>query len=286
MDKFAQMQAYVSVATQGSFVAAAKSLDLSPQLVSKYVAALEAQLGLRLLNRTTRRVHMTEAGEYYLREISEVLERLNQLESDITQHQQTPQGLLRISAPVALANRFLASAVQRYQQHNPKVNFDIQLNDRRVDIVEEGFDLALRIGELQSSSLVARKLADTEVLVCASPAYIEREGAPTCEQQLKGHRILHYSLLQSDLYGSANAGLSSNSGDFLTAAAVSGAGLVVVPAFMCAQELASGALVRVLQQERGKKLGLYAVYPHRALLPLKVRTFVEHLVEYFAHQKL
>lgn len=286
MDRLTQMQAYISVATEGSFTAAAQALDLSPQLVSKYVAALEAQLGLRLLNRTTRKVHMTEAGERYLREAAELLERLNQLESNISQMQQAPQGLLRVSAPVALANRFLAEAVQSYQQLNPRVTCDIQLNDRRVDIVEEGFDLALRIGELQSSSLIARRLADTRVIYCASPDYIEHQGVPQRQSDMKHHRMLHYSLLQRDEYGSAGAGLSSNSGDFLTAAALAGAGIVAVPQFMCGEYLAQGRLVEVLQQEPRKILGLYAVYPHRALLPLKVRSFVEHLLDFFVDRPL
>lgn len=281
MDKFQQIRTYLAVAERGSFVAAADALGLSPQLVSKYVAALERDLGSRLLNRTTRRVNMTEAGAQYFAEASELIESLERLESSINLTQQSARGLLRVSAPVSLGSRFMGEVVQRFQEDNPDVSVDLQLNDRKVDIVEEGFDIALRIARLKDSSLVARKLSEVPISYCAAPAYLKERGTPKEKAGLQGHRLLRYSYLDGQSQNSSETWLASNSGDFLVDAARAGAGIVSVPKFMVRHRLESSQLVEVLCNEPREVLGLYAVYPHRALLPLKVRSFSDHLAQHF-----
>lgn len=286
MDKFQQIRTYLAVAEQGSFVAAADTLGLSPQLVSKYVAALEADLGSRLLNRTTRRVNMTEAGAQYFAEASELIEALERLESRITLTQQSVRGVLRVSAPVSLGSRFLGEAVQRFQQEYPEVSVDLQLNDRKVDIVEEGFDIALRIARLKDSSLVARKLSEVPISYCAAPSYLKLRGTPRVKAELKEHRLLRYSYLDGPPPSGSEAWLGSNSGDFLVDAARAGAGVVSVPRFMVRHRLELGQLAEVLCDEPREVLGLYAVYPHRALLPLKVRSFSDYLAQHFNRNPL
>ena len=286
MDKFQQIRTFLAVAEQGSFVAAANTLGLSPQLVSKYVAALEADLGSRLLNRTTRRVNMTEAGAQYFAEASELVEALERLESHITLTQQSVRGVLRVSAPVSLGSRFLGEAVQCFQQEHPEVSVDIQLNDRKVDIVEEGFDIALRIARLKDSSLVARKLSEVPISYCAAPSYLKVRGTPRLKAELQEHRLLRYSYLDGQPQGGSEVWLGSNSGDFLVDAARAGAGIVSVPKFMVRHRLELGQLEEVLCEAPREVLGLYAVYPHRALLPLKVRSFSDHLAQHFNRNPL
>ena len=286
MDKFQQIRTYLAVVEQGSFVAAADTLGLSPQLVSKYVAALERDLGSRLLNRTTRRVNMTEVGAQYFAEASELIEALERLESSINSTQQSARGLLRVSAPVSLGSRFMGEVVQRFQRANPDLSVDLQLNDRKVDIVEEGFDIALRIARLKDSSLVARKLSDVPLSYCAAPAYLNTRGTPRVQAELREHRVLRYSYLDGQSQSSSESWLASNSGDFLVDAARAGAGIVVVPKFMIRHRLEMGQLQEVLCGEPPEVLGLYAVYPHRALLPMKVRSFSDHLAEHFCDNPL
>lgn len=286
MDKFQQIRTYLAVAEQGSFVAAADALGLSPQLVSKYVAALEADLGSRLLNRTTRRVNMTEAGAQYFAEASELIEALERLESRINSTEQSVRGVLRVSAPVSLGSRFMGDVVQSFQRANPAVSVDLQLNDRKVDIVEEGFDIALRIARLKDSALVARKLSEVPVSHCAAPVYLTAHGTPKVRAELRDHRLLRYSYLDGQPQSGSEVWLASNSGDFLVDAARAGAGIVSVPKFMVRHRLESGQLEEVLCDEPQEMLGLYAVYPHRTLLPLKVRSFSDHLVEHFSKYPL
>lgn len=282
MDKLQQVRTFLAVVEQGSFVSAAESLGLSPQLVSKYVAALESELGTRLLNRTTRRTHLTETGAKYFAEAGELVDAFERLESNISSTQQSASGLLRVSAPVSLGSRFLGEPIEEFQRANPAVSVDLQLNDRKVDIVEEGFDIALRIATLKDSSMVARKLSDVPTCYCAAPSYLGDRGAPSVRADLKLHRVLRYTYLDNQPSNSSEAGLSSNSGDFLVDAARAGAGVVVVPKFMVRNRLELSQLVEVLKDEPQQILGLYAVYPHRALLPLKVRSFSDHLVQHFS----
>lgn len=283
MDTLDAMRAYLAVATEGSFTRAADKLATSPQLISKYVARLEERLGVRLLNRTTRRVHLTEAGTQYYQRVQVLLDGFDDLENQVGGLQSEPRGQLRISAPVSFAVSHLSQLVSDYQQKYPQVGVDLQLNDRKVDIVEEGFDIALRIGQLKDSSLVARFIAPIHLVYCASPEYLARNGEPLTRKALKDHKVLNYSYREqgAEVDAAGYGSVASNNGDFLVQCATLGEGIALQPTFICAPALKDGRLKVILGNESPDSLGLYAVYAHRKLLASKVRSFVEFLDGYF-----
>ena len=292
MDRIDAMRAFVAVVTEGSFSNAANTLQLSPQLVSKYVSKLEEQLNTRLLNRTTRKVSLTEAGSHYFGHAQQILLSIDDMESKLGGLQQNPKGVLRISAPVSFALKHMAKLITDFQIHYPLVNVDLQLTDRKVDIVEEGFDVALRIGQLKSSSLIAKKVAPIRVMLCAAPDYLNKHGTPTQPEDIAEHRYLHYSYMNMDgkddiyqllkaKYLKQGSELRSNNGDVLVDAAIAGAGIVLQPTFIISEALSSSKLVVVLPELEPEALGLYAVYAHRKLLPHKVRCFIDFVEGYY-----
>lgn len=290
MDRIDAMRAFITVVAEGSFTRAADRLELSPQLVSKYVSQLERHLGVRLLNRTTRRLHLTEAGAAYYPRAQQIMAEIDILENQLDDLQSQARGLLRISAPVSFATRHLAPLLNNFQLAHPAVGIDLQLNDRKVDIVEEGFDIALRIGHLKSSSLIAKRIAPVRLVMCAAPDYLKRHGTPETPQDLNQHRFLRYSLMEESREpllqwrqrdGGETGELSSNNGDVLVAAAIAGAGIVLQPSFLSGSAIGQGKLRVVLPEYEPKPLGLYAVYAHRQLLASKVRHFVDFMDGYF-----
>jgi DNA-binding transcriptional LysR family regulator len=292
MDRIDAMRAFVTVVTEGSFSNAATTLQLSPQLVSKYVSKLEERLGVRLLNRTTRRVSLTEAGTHYFQHAQQILLSIDAMDSQLGGLQQTPKGTLRISAPVSFALKHMARLVTDFQLHYPLVTIDLQLNDRKVDIVDEGFDVALRIGRLKSSSLIAKHVAPIRLILCASPEYLKKHGTPSRPEDLKEHRYLHYSYMEMDgkevtyqwlrTKNSERSGqFHSNNGDVLVEAAITGAGLALQPTFIASEAISSGKLIVVLPEFEPEPVGLYAVYAHRKLLPNKVRCFIDFIEGYY-----
>ena len=292
MDRIDAMRAFVAVVTEASFSNAANTLQLSPQLVSKYVSKLEEQLNTRLLNRTTRKVSLTEAGSHYFGHAQQILLSIDDMESKLGGLQQNPKGVLRISAPVSFALKHMAKLITDFQIHYPLVKVDLQLTDRKVDIVEEGFDVALRIGQLKSSSLIAKKVAPIRVMLCAAPDYLNKHGTPTQPEDIAEHRYLHYSYMNMDgkddiyqllkaKYLKQGSELRSNNGDVLVDAAIAGAGIVLQPTFIISEALSSGKLVVVLPKLEPEALGLYAVYAHRKLLPHKVRCFIDFMEGYY-----
>lgn len=293
MDRIDAMRAFVTVVQEGSFTQAAERLDTSPQLVSKYVARLEERLGTRLLNRTTRKIHLTEAGTRYAQHAAQVLDDIEDMENQLGNLQHTAQGQLRISAPVSFAISHMAPLLMDFQRVCPDVTIDLQLNDRKVDIVDEGFDVALRIGRLKSSSLIAKRIAPVRLVACAAPSYLARQGTPQNTEELKGHRILHYSYLEPDAddpllaasyrnsQRKAAGHLECNNGDLLVQAAIAGAGIAIQPTFITGAAIAAGQLSVVLADAEPEPMGLYAVYTHRKLQPNKVRQFIAFLEGYF-----
>ncbi|TMM41999.1 LysR family transcriptional regulator [Colwellia ponticola] len=292
MDRIEAMRAFVAVVAEGSFSNAATSMQLSPQLVSKYVAKLEDQLGIRLLNRTTRKVSLTEAGTHYVQHAQQILLSIDEMDSQLGGLQQNPKGTLRISAPVSFALKHMAKLITDFQLQYPLVNIELQLNDRKIDIVDEGFDIALRIGNLKDSSLIAKYIAPIRVILCASPEYLKKHGTPKQPEDLKNHRYLHYNYSEIDskdnIYQWLNAknidtrgGFDSNNGDILVEAAIAGAGLALQPTFIASNAISSGQLTQVLADFELKPLGLYAVYAHRKLLPSKVRCFIDFIENYY-----
>ena len=292
MDRIDAMRAFVAVVTEGSFSKAAITMQLSPQLVSKYVAKLEEQLHTRLLNRTTRRVSVTEAGRQYFIHAQQILFSIDEMVAQLGGLQQHPKGVLRISAPVSFALKHMAKLITDFQARYPSVTVDLQLNDRKVDIVEEGFDIALRIGQLESSSLIAKKIAPIRVVLCASPEYLKIHGTPKQLEDLEGHRYLHYSYMNIETKGQIFKYLKakqlkessifrSNNGDVLVEAAIEGAGLALQPTFIASKALNTGKLVIVLPEYEPNPLGLYAVYAHKKLLPHKIRCFIDFMTDYY-----
>ncbi|PRY67334.1 LysR family transcriptional regulator [Halomonas ventosae] len=292
MDRLDAMRAFVTVVAEGSFTRAAERLAMSPQLVSKYVSQLEKHLGVRLLNRTTRRIHLTEAGTAYHQRAQQVLVEIDDMEHQLGDLQTQARGLLRISAPVSFAIRHLAPLLSDFQQAHPAVGIDLQLNDRKVDIVEEGFDIALRIGHLKSSSLIAKRVAPVRLVLSASPAYLKRHGTPQRPEDLGSHRFLRYSYMEQESGESVlrwlpgrgqhhDGDMVSNNGDILVEAAIAGAGIALQPTFIAGAAIKAGRLKVLLPEHEPKPMSLYAVYAHRQLLASKVRCFVDFLEGYF-----
>ncbi|MGB1091780.1 MAG: LysR substrate-binding domain-containing protein, partial [Oceanobacter sp.] len=295
MDRMTAMRAFISVVHEGSFTQAAERLETSPQLVSKYVSQLEQHLGVRLLNRTTRRVHLTEAGQSYAERAERLLDELDDLENQLGDMQTRARGLLRISAPVSFATQHMGQLLVDFQNAHPEVGIDLQLNDRKVDILEEGFDIALRIGHLKSSSLIAKRIAPVKLAMLASPQYLQQNGTPQTLENLKEHRYLKYSYMDNDaaeepqqqLDKSRDAStfrsnlFQSNNGDVLIQAAIAGAGIALQPTFIAWQAMAEGKLIPILEDHTPEPLGLYVVYAHRQLLPSKVRCFIDFIDGYF-----
>jgi len=290
MDRIDAMRVFVTVVNAEGFTRAAERLDLSPQLVSKYIAQLEQQLGVRLLNRTTRKISVTEAGNRYYQSLLHLLPEIDDLERQLEGLQEEAKGQLRISAPVSFAIKHLTPFVCDFQKTHPSVSIDLQLNDRKVDIVDEGFDIALRIGRLKSSSLIAKYIAPVRLVYCASPDYLETFGIPEDLDELKKHRFLRYSYSEDPTYEPdirvpahhpEQGELLTNNGDVLVETAIRGAGIALQPTFITGAAIAAGKLKIILRDHEPEPLGLYAVYAHRQLLASKVRAFLDFIDGYF-----
>lgn len=290
MDIFASMKVFVAVVDAGSFAAAAERLDMSRAMASKYVIALEDHLGTRLLNRTTRRLSVTESGSAYYERCVQILSDVVEAEQVAGRASTIPHGTLRISMPLAFGLHRLGPVVADYAGRYPEVRLDISLSDRKVDLIEEGFDLAVRIGVLPESGLIARKLGSDRSIVCASPAYLKQHGTPKTPQELSRHSCLSYTYssnggewrmasARKEAVIPINGAIKADNGDMLRLAALSGAGLIFQPLFIVQEDLRTGRLVRVLPDYASDELGIYAVYASRKHLSAKVRTFVDFLVD-------
>jgi len=292
MDKFQEMRVFAGVVDAGSFVAAADALGLSKAAVSRLVAQLEQRLGVRLLQRTTRRLSLTGEGEVFLARCRDILASIEESEAEVSTRAASASGLLKISVPVSFATRHLAPLWSEFLAAHPRLALDVHLADRVVDLVDEGFDAAVRIARLPDSSLVSRKLASTRLVMCAAPAYLRKHGKPKHPDDLASHEVIGYSLLatpgQWHLQGpdgpvtvKIRPRLWTNNGDTSVAAAVRGAGIDLQPSFLIADELADGRLVEVLPQWRAMELGVYALYPSRKFVLPKVRALVDFLAGKF-----
>jgi DNA-binding transcriptional LysR family regulator len=289
MDRFQELNVFAAVVDAGSFVGAAEALEMSKPAVSRHVAELESRLGVRLLQRTTRRLSLTEEGEVFYARASEVLASLQEAESEITSRTGKAAGQLKVSAPVSFGLLHLAPLWAGFMARHPDVVLDLTLSDRMVDLVEEGFDIAIRIARLPSSSLVSRKLSSTRLVLCATPRYLKTHGTPKTPAELARHTVLAYSLLSSgeswEFDGpqghasvKVNPRLRTNSGDTCRAVALQHLGIIIQPSFLVADELRSGALVEVMPQYRSLEFGIYAVYPSRKHVLPKVRLLIDYLV--------
>lgn len=291
MDRFRAIEAFAKVVEFGGFARAADRLGTSASAISRLVAELEAHLDARLINRTTRRLSLTEAGQSFYERSVPLLLDLEEAESSVRASAVSPKGTLRLSCGVTFGERFLAPAISAFAAMHPQLVFDLDLSDRPVDLVEEGFDLAIRIGAVVHQGLVSRRIGWTYSLCCASPAYLERHGTPRTPEELGSHDLLTYSLMPLPnvwRFESAQGTRHelrvttrhrANSGRVLAALATSGLGVIIEPDFIVAPELQSGALVRVLADYTLARSPISAVYPSRRHLSAKVRTFVDYLAE-------
>lgn len=289
MDLFNSIKMYVAVVEGGSFAAAADKLAISRAMVSKQIQKLEEHLGTRLLNRTTRRLNMTETGREFYERSTQIMSDLDEATQIAGQMTRTPQGVLRITIPLSYGQHRLATIIGDYAQIHPQVQLDISLSDRKLDLIEDGFDLAIRIGSMPQSDLIARKIGGVRSIVCASPAYLARYGIPKTPAELGQHTCLGYTLTGGGTdwsFESADGPVNipikgqirADNGDIIRLAALSGAGVLFQPHFIVGEDLEHGRLLRLLPEWQSAELGIYAVYPSRKHLSAKVRTFVDFLV--------
>lgn len=292
MDRFTGMRLFARVVETGSFSGAARELRLSKSAISKHVRALEDGLGVRLLNRTTRRLSPTEEGRTYYEWCVRIGADVAEAEQAVAQLHGEPRGTLRVNAPMSFGILHLGPALGDFLGLHPALSVDLTLNDRYVDVVEEGFDVAIRIGELTDSSLIARKLAVSRRIVCAAPGYFARHGVPKTPADLRNHNCLTYSYLRAaarewrlvgpegEVSVTVSGTLSANNGDVLRAALVGGVGIGWEPDFIVGEDIRAGRLTSVLE-DYVDEIGVYALYPPGRHQSAKLRVFVDFLADRF-----
>jgi len=294
MDRLTEMEAFANVVDQGGFTDAARKMGISKSAVSKHVSSLEARLGARLLNRTTRRVSPTEIGLAYYDRARRVLNDAGEADALVTSMQSAPSGLLRISVATDFGVNHLSPVLSDFLRDFPEITVNMVLNNRYVELISEGFDMAVRIGELEDSSLRARKLTETTKRMIASPAYLEKFGRPQKIDELNAHKLLHYSSQSSGNVWKITAPsgekrqvrtsgwLSVNDGQSLLNAAISGLGIAYLPSYLYASAMAEGLVEDVMPSLPVETQGIYAVYPPGKFTQPKVRAFIDFLVAAFA----
>ena len=273
MDRFTSLEVFAKVAGTGSLSAAARALGLSQTMVTKHVAALEARLGTKLFHRTTRRLSITEAGRRYLESTERILAELEAADSAVAADRFEPRGVFRLNAPVSFGAWQIAPLLDEFSRRHPRLQVELGLNDRLVDLAEEGWDMAVRIGTLADSSLIARRIAPCRSVVAAAPTYLAAHGTPKTVAELAQHNCLGYTLSRSTDVGrwpfgergetvvQVSGNLRANNGDALRAAAVAGQGIVYQPTFIIADDLRAGTLVALSLDRPALELGgIYAVY--------------------------
>lgn len=298
MNRALEMQVFAAVVDAGRFVGAGDALNMSKAAVSRHVDALEKRLGVRLMQRTTRRLSLTEEGTVFYQHCKEVLAAMDAAEAEATSRVTKPSGLIRINTPVSFGVRYLTPVWAKLLERHPNVDIELTLTDRVVDLIDEGIDVCVRIGELSDSSLVSRRFASTKVIAAASPDYLRQHGAPQTPDDLHQHQIISYRNWSGpgrDEWSfrpkeggkwqtlKLKSRMFSNSGDPCRQLALDHAGIIFQPDFLIGDDLKEGTLVPVLPdfEYEHSELGIYAVYPSRKQLPQKVRALVNLLVETF-----
>ncbi|MDT0499824.1 MULTISPECIES: LysR family transcriptional regulator [unclassified Halomonas] len=292
LDRFTGMRVFTQAATHGSLSAAGRALGMSPAMATKHVDALEARLGVKLLHRTTRRLTLTDAGRDYLEACQRILQELDETESEVAAQRIEVVGRLRMNVPLSFGTRFIAPLLPAFSRRYPQVEVELGLSDAQHDLMQEGWDLALRIGHLADSSLKARRLGDCTLRVCAAPDYLERHGTPRGVNELAGHNCLSYTLSPSqkdgtwrfgrkgDIQVPVHSNLRANNGDALLAAALRGQGVIYQPSFIVDDALARGELVALeLDQPTLDPGGIHVLLPPDRRPPAKVRAMIDYLVE-------
>ncbi len=294
MDRIENMNAFVRVVEAGSISAAADRMNLAKSVLSRRLKELEQHLGAELFHRTTRQMNLTDTGRTFYHQSVRILEDILEAERAASQDHSALKGSLKVAIPHSFGLMHLGSAITEFLQIHPDMEFDLDFNDRQIDLLAEGFDLAIRIANLPDSSLIARRLAPIRAVLCASPDYLERSGNPQTPAELAQHRCLVYSLITNhetwDFYDPQDQlirvkivpYLKASNGEYLRDAAVDGLGIILTPTFIVYQEILSGSLVPLLPQYRSWELAAYAIYPQTRYLSQRVRAFVDFLVHRFS----
>jgi len=294
MDRFQSLTAFAKVVESGSFARAADRLDLSVSAVSRQIGELEAHLGVRLLNRTTRRLSLTESGRTFHERCVQLLADLAEAEEEVGAAAIVPRGTLRITASVSFGVGYLAPAIAEFRRQHPQLRFDVELSDRAIDLVDEGIDLAIRIGDIGSRVLIARRIGVAQMICCAAPSYLAQHPAPRTPADLAAHPCLTYEYASiGNAWRFSDAGgrvhevrvsgpVHANSGAMLAALAVAGVGVNLEPDLIVANDVRAGRLVTLLPDYRAPTIDINAMYPSRRHLSAKVRSFIDFLAQRFA----
>ena len=294
MDRFDDLQTFVTVVETGSFTAAADRLDVAKSAVSRRVSALEERLGVQLIRRTTRRLNLTETGASFHTHCVRILADLEEAESAVAQEHGELRGRLRVALPLSFGLLHMDQPIAEFSRRHPRVGFDLDLNDRKVDLVEEGIDVAIRIGRLRDCTLIARKIFESRTVVCGGPEYLREHGVPETPDDLRKHTCLVYSnLVDPDRWTYIDASgqqkvvtikpaMTVNSGEFLCAAASLNLGIIMPPTFIAHEAIRRGDLVSILTDWSWPLTPAYAIYPQTRHLSYRVRAFIDFLVEYFS----
>lgn len=293
MDRFENMNAFVRVVEAGGISAAADRMDMAKSVVSRRLKELEEHLGVELFHRTTRQMNLTDSGRTFYQQSVRILADVLEAEHATSQFHGALKGNLKVAVPLSFGLMHLGPAINTFLEAHPDIEFDLDFNDRQVDILTEGFDLAIRIASLPDSSLIARRLAPIQAILCASPTYLDRMGKPQVPEELINHRCLVYNLISNfeswNLYDAKDqliktkiiAYLKASNGEFLRDAAVDGLGIILMPTFIVYKEIERGALVPLLTEYKFPQLAAYAIYPQTRHLSQRVRAFVDFLAKRF-----
>ncbi|BEU03785.1 transcriptional regulator [Agarivorans sp. OAG1] len=296
MDGFAAIPVFVAVVEHGGFSPAARSLGISKSAVSKRINLLEQQLGVKLLHRTTRKLSLTEAGKHYFEHAAKANNAAKDAQDAVAQLQGEPQGLLRINTPMSFGRLHIAPLIAKFLQRYPKITIDMVMDDKVVDLVAEGFDVAIRAGNLPDSSLIVRKLAPLKSVLCASPEYLKQQGIPQTIEQLAAHNCLQFSYSRDvkewtfmrdgqsqsiDVKGNYRV----NNSEALHEAMLQGLGIGRLPTFVAGPDIVAGRLIKLLDQYQMPNQSIYAVFSERQFLPAKVRAFVDFAIEHLAAEQ-
>jgi DNA-binding transcriptional LysR family regulator len=295
LDRLTGLEIFTKVVAAGSFSAAGRAVGLSQTMVTKHIAALEARLGVKLFHRSTRRLSITEAGRRYLEASERILADMDAADAAVAADRVEPRGVLRINAPVSFGARQIAPLLSEFAQRHPLVTVELGLNDRLVDLADEGWDMAIRIGNLTDSSLIARRIASCRTVVCAAPSYLEARGRPRTVASLTEHNCLGYTLsrqtganhcafgARGEMTVPVSGNLRANNGDALRAAAIAGQGLIYQPTFIVADDVRAGALVALTMDQPTVELaGIYAVFLPDRHPAAKLRVFIDFIATRFA----
>lgn len=289
LDRFEDLRTFVTLAQAGGFAAAANRLGIVKSAVSRRIRELEERLDVRLVHRTTRQISLTDAGRAYYERAAEILAALDSLDDAARSDAHEPRGKLRITAPISVTIHCLAAAIVRFQAMHPAIQVEVDTSDRFVDIVQEGFDLAVRIAKLKDSTLIARRIGTVRHAACASPAYLDERGRPTAPADLVGHDGIGYSYRIDETYwtfaddtvAKPNSRLRLSSADAIREAAIAGAGIANLPTFVIADAVARGELEVVLAGHASEPVAMHAVFPATQHVPTRVRAFIDFLAKEF-----